>query len=110
MTSPGPRGRRGDHPLGDAFDAYLRSQGHGALLQLARLVAVWPDVVGPDVAAHASPRSLRDGTLVVAVDQPAWATQLAFLAETVLDGLAAALGERLVTDLQATVQRNQALE
>ena len=83
MTSPGPRGRRGDHPLGDAFDAYLRSQGHGAVLQLARLVAV---------------------------DQPAWATQLAFLAETVLDGLAAALGERLVTDLQATVQRNQALE
>lgn len=37
MTRFGPRG---DRPLGAAFDAYLRSQGHGAVLQLARLVAV----------------------------------------------------------------------
>jgi predicted nucleic acid-binding Zn ribbon protein len=42
------------------------------------LRAAWATAVGPDVAAHASVRALRDGALTVVVDAPAWATQLRY--------------------------------
>lgn len=99
------RGGRGERPLGEALEAYLRGQGHASVMVLARVAAAWPDVVGPEVAAHARPRALRGTTLVVAVDQAVWATQLAFLAETVVAGLAEALGPGIVDALEATVRR-----
>lgn len=71
---------------------------------LARIAAAWQDVVGEDVAAHARPRALRDRTLVVAVDHAAWATQLGFLSERVLAGLAAAVGPGVVEGLEATLR------
>lgn len=46
---------------------------------LAALLGAWSDLVGTAVAAHARPRSLVDGVLTVAVDDPAWATELRFL-------------------------------
>lgn len=103
-------GASDDRPLGAALEAYLRAQGHSSALLLAKVLAAWPEVVGPEVAAHARPLALRDGTLVVAVDQPAWAAQLGFLAETVVAGLAAQLGDEVVRALEATVRRSQALE
>lgn len=107
MRRPSPGG---DRPLGAALEAYLRAQGHGSALLLARILAAWPEVAGPEVAAHARPLALREATLVVAVDQPAWATQLGFLAETVLAGLADRLGQGVIQGLEATVRRDQALE
>jgi predicted nucleic acid-binding Zn ribbon protein len=44
----------------------------------------WEQLVGADIAAHARPASLRDGVLVVVVDQPAWAAQLRFLTAELL--------------------------
>lgn len=62
---------------------------------MADLLAVWPEVVGPMVAANAWPaRIARDGTLHVATASSAWAFELAQLAPTVLERLAAKLGER----------------
>jgi predicted nucleic acid-binding Zn ribbon protein len=44
----------------------------------------WEHLVGPDIAAHARPTALRAGTLIVVVDQPAWAAQLRFMAGDLL--------------------------
>lgn len=109
---PSPPGRRrgrgrgaGDHVLGDALEAFLRTQGHGRAIVLARISSAWPDVVGPDVAAHAFPVRLREGILVVAVDHAGWATQLDFLAEQILDRLTDVVGPGLVERLEATLRR-----
>ena len=51
---------------------------------LAAVFTRWEQLVGPDIAAHAQPRSLRDGVLVVSADQPAWATQLRYMASELL--------------------------
>jgi len=79
--------------------------GHGQVITLAAVTAAWDEIVGPDVAAHATPLRIREGVLVVAVDQPAWATQLQFLAGQILDRLAALAGPGLVEGLEATVRR-----
>lgn len=43
----------------------------------------WPDIVGPDVAAHAQPSSLRKGVLRVRADSPVWANEIKYLVEEI---------------------------
>ena len=65
--------------LGDALRAVGAELGLPEPDLVATLLDRWADVVGPSVAAHARPRSLREGVLTVAVDAPPWATQLRYL-------------------------------
>jgi len=69
-----------------------------------RVFSVWDEVVGPDVAEHARPRSLRSGTLVVAVDDPAWATQLRWLEADLVTRLQEALGASQVARIEVQVR------
>jgi predicted nucleic acid-binding Zn ribbon protein len=69
---------RGPTPLSEPLAEVRAELGLPAPDAVARLRAAWPEVVGPDVAAHSRIRTLRDGTLTVAVDAPAWATTLRY--------------------------------
>ena len=57
----------------------------------------WDEAVGDAVAAHVQPLKLDGTTLVVEVDDPAWATQIRFLEATLRGRLAEVAG--------ATVER-----
>lgn len=52
----------------------------------------WDEAVGAAVAAHVQPVKLDGSTLVVEVDDPAWATQLKFLEGTMRTRLAEVAG------------------
>ena len=52
----------------------------------------WEQAVGAAVAAHVQPVKLHGTTLVVEVDDPAWATQLRFLEATVRERLGLVAG------------------
>ncbi len=52
----------------------------------------WEEAVGAAVAAHVQPVKLDGTTLVVEVDDPAWATQLRFLEGTMRTRLAEVAG------------------
>jgi predicted nucleic acid-binding Zn ribbon protein len=77
-------------PLVDALRAVGRELGMPEPDALARLLAAWPEVVGAALAAHARVRSIRDGVLTIAVDEPAWATEVRYGA----DALARLVSER----------------
>lgn len=64
----------------------------------------WGDVVGPEVAAHAHPRSLRGGVLTVAVDAAAWATELRYLEPKLLARIDEHVGAGTVTELRPVVE------
>ncbi|HWH35481.1 MAG TPA: DUF721 domain-containing protein [Acidimicrobiales bacterium] len=98
---PGPEPR----PVGDSLDRLSRSLGGPAAQALSAVFSSWPEVVGEAVAAHARPRSLRHGVLVVAVDDPAWATQLRWLGAEVLARLAEVVGEGVVVEVKVRVSR-----
>ena len=66
----------------------------------------WEDAVGPAVAAHSHPVSLTRGCLVVAVDDPAWATQMRFLGASILDRLQEAAGPGVVERIDVRVRRS----
>ena len=75
-----------------------RFDGPGAM---PRIVAVWPELVGAEVARHAWPaRTARDGTLHVNTSSSVWAFELGQLAPRILERLRRALGERAPTALR----------
>ncbi len=95
------RRHTGPVPLAAALDEVLASlQPPGAAPTPARVVggvfAGWERAVGAQVAAHARPVRLAEGTLLVEVDEPGWATQLRYLEDTVLQRLAEVGGEGVV--------------
>jgi len=57
----------------------------------------WDEAVGAALAAHVQPVKLDGTTLVVQVDDPAWATQLKFLESS--------LKQRLIEIAGATIER-----
>lgn len=59
--------------------------------------------MGADIASHAVPRSLRDGVLTVDVDEPAWAAQLAFMNEELLQRIGSETGSGEVADIRFRV-------
>ncbi len=97
--------RREPVPIGDSLAGVVESlRGPSASAGSASSTTVramggvfgrWDEIVGEVVAAHVQPVKLDGSTLVVEVDDPAWATQLKFLE--------ADLRERLQRIVSATV-------
>lgn len=65
-----------------------------------RVWSAWPEIVGPAVAAHAEPTSLRGGVLRVRADSPAWATEIGYLVEEIRSRANAVTGRALVTEVR----------
>ncbi len=68
--------------VADALAAVGSELGLADRVVLATLTERWEDVVGAAVAPHARLRSIRDGVLTIAVDAPAWGTELRYLENT----------------------------
>lgn len=60
----------------------------------------WIDLVGPDVAAHCEPTSLRSGVLRIRADSPVWAHEVGYLAEEIRDRVNALLGREAVSEVR----------
>jgi predicted nucleic acid-binding Zn ribbon protein len=87
------------------LDRALGRLGGVRAATLDGVFAHWEDVVGTQTAAHARPVTLRDGVLVVAVDQPAWATQLRLLGGSLLARLSEVAGPDAVRSIEVRVER-----
>ncbi|MET0146885.1 MAG: DUF721 domain-containing protein [Ilumatobacteraceae bacterium] len=79
--------------LTEALDGLLGSlRGGGTRAEVGGLFGRWEDAVGPALAANVRPVRLERGVLLVEVDDPAWATQVRFLADDVRARLAEVAG------------------
>lgn len=106
MSTWVPSGRGGDpspRRLSESLDRVARSIEAPSAGVLALVFSRWEEVVGASVAGHARPRSLSSGTLVVEVDDGAWATQLRFLADDLLSRLTEAAGGPVAERLEVRV-------
>ena len=94
-SGPGPDDRD-PQPLGRLVSRVSLDRGWSPRLTDATVLGRWPHLVGPDVADHCTPVSLRDGELVLQAESTAWATQLRTLQRQLLARLAAAVGPDIV--------------
>lgn len=91
---------RDPQPLDDTVARVVADHGWELELRVRGVFARWPELVGAEVGAHATPESFADGRLVVRTDSTAWATQLRLLAPTVVRRLNEELGHGTVTVLE----------
>lgn len=100
-SGPGPDSRD-PQPLGRLTGDLAKTRGWSGRVAEGSVLGRWPEVVGADIAAHASPTALRDGVLHVAAESTAWATQLRMVQRQLLARIAAAVGDGVVTSLRIT--------
>lgn len=91
-------------PLGSALDRLLASLKGGDRSTTVTVFSRWTELVGEAVAAHVTPVRLDGDTLVVEVDDSAWATQLKFLERDLLARFGEA-GATRVERLEIKVRR-----
>jgi predicted nucleic acid-binding Zn ribbon protein len=101
-TRPGIAERE-PRPVADSLDGVTRGWGAPRAQLVAAVFTHWEHLVGPDIAAHAEPRSLRDGVLVVAADQPAWAAQLRYMTADLLARIRSETATQEITEIQIRV-------
>lgn len=99
-----PRGRGGDtRSVSELLDSVTRRLGAPRAEVASSVFSRWEDLVGPGVAAHTTPVSLHDGVLVIAVDDPAWASQLRYMTADLLTRIAGWTGAGAVRELRIRV-------
>ena len=90
-------------PLRDAITAVGRQLGLPSPDVLSTLDARWVEIVGPAIAEHAQVRSVRDGECTIAVDGPAWATQLRYASSDLVARVNQRCGPGAVTSIRVVV-------
>lgn len=88
-------------PIGDVLGA--PGSGFGGMeraLETGRVWARWERIVGPEIARHAEPSSLKGGVLRVRADSPAWATEIGYLAAELRERINREVRTELVTEVR----------
>ncbi len=80
---------RGGSPLSveQVLSGLLKAKGIDKKIAKYKFVSHWAEIVGEDIAKRASPECLRNGALVVRVCNSAWAQELSFQKEIILQRL-----------------------
>lgn len=78
--------------LASTLGRLVEQHGWSLELRMRGVFARWPELVGDEISAHATPESFVEGRLVVRTDSTAWSTQLRLLAPTLLQRLNEELG------------------
>lgn len=92
--------REDPQPLNSAVDGLLSVRGWRERVAVGGVFGKWPEIVGPQVAAHIRPETFDEGELVVVADSDAWATQAKLLTPRLLERLAEELGAGTVSKIR----------
>lgn len=79
--------------LGEVMDALTAKLGWTSPLARSELIASWGSIVGDELAVHADPIGIEEGTLTVRCDSTAWATQLRLIRVDIVTRIAESFPE-----------------
>jgi hypothetical protein len=88
----------GLQPLKDLLGSVARRLGADA--DAGTVAAMWREIVGTEIAAHAEPTSLRGGVLRVRAESPVWTTELAYLRDEIRARSNHVVGRNVVTEVR----------
>jgi predicted nucleic acid-binding Zn ribbon protein len=70
--------------VGDILPTVLKSFGLDRRLREQEILAIWPGVVGEEIAARTQPIKIERGVLYVCVEHSAWMQELHFMEKEIL--------------------------
>lgn len=65
-----------------------------------KVLGLWEEVVGADIADHATPTEIRENILYITAESTAWATQLRLMQSTIIAKIAKSVGNGVVKQLR----------
>jgi predicted nucleic acid-binding Zn ribbon protein len=86
--------------LGTLTGSIAKTRGWSGKVAEGMVFGRWPQVVGDDIALHATPVALAEGVLSITAESTAWATQLRLMQPQLLAKIGAAVGHGIVTSLR----------
>jgi predicted nucleic acid-binding Zn ribbon protein len=86
--------------VGEVLNGLGLRLGLGRSADIGIIWKRWDQIVGPTIAGHAEPGSLRDGLLRIRAESPAWAAELAYLAGEIKTRANDLVGRSAVTDVR----------
>ncbi len=86
------KSHEGPVPLGESLARVAAQISQRDLVGLAAIQRRWDEAVDPEILLHVSPLRLDGATLVVAVDEPTWATKVRLISGDLLTTLNGAPG------------------
>ncbi|HXM38820.1 MAG TPA: DUF721 domain-containing protein [Gemmatimonadales bacterium] len=92
--------------VGEALDGYLKRAGLARRVGQAQVIPDWPDLVGPQIAAVATPESVTpDGVLFVRVTTSAWMNELQLMTPDIMARINAGRGPGRITTIRWLLSR-----
>lgn len=86
-------------PLDAALGAVLHELGLGQRIHQLKVLDLWPDVVGQQIAKVTQADRIDRGKLTVRVSTAAWRNELVFLKKQIIVKLNQAIGDEIVKDI-----------
>mgnify|MGYP000878732111 CR=1 FL=1 len=86
-----------------SLERLLHGLGAPDIKAVTTLVERWPEVVGPELASGIKAVAVRGSELVVKVEDPAWASQIAWLESRLLERITDLVGPGRITVVKARV-------
>lgn len=97
-SGPG-KSRRDPKRLGAVGERVLARLGLTEAVAGGKVAAMWPSLVGPQIADHTKVEACTDHNLVIRTDSTAWAQQLRILTPNLLARIELAAGAGVITSL-----------
>ncbi len=92
--------------VGEALSGYLSRAGLAKRVAQAQVIPDWPSLVGPQIAAVATPESVTpDGVLFVRVTTSAWMNELQLMTPDIMARLNAGRGTGRITTIRWLLTR-----
>ena len=87
--------------MSEALEGYLKRAGLARRVGQAQIIPDWPRLVGPHIAAVATPESITpDGVLFVRVATSAWMNELQFKISEIIAKVNAGRGPGRITTIR----------
>lgn len=74
-------------PISSALDGVVHGLRGPDRRAVSGVFGRWEEIVGTQIATHVQPVQLDEAVLIVAVDDPGWATEMKFLAAQIREQL-----------------------
>ena len=86
--------------VGEVLNSLGVRLGLGRSADIGTIWKRWDQIVGATIAGHAEPSSLREGSLRIRAESPAWAAELAYLADEIRSRANDLVGRDAVTEIR----------
>ncbi len=95
---------RGPVPLRRSLERLLAGMGAPKIDDTMAIIDQWPEIVGERLAERIEAVAVRGSELLVAVHDPAWASQVAWLEVQLLERIEALVGPGRITSVRVRVE------